>query len=78
MADRIQLLVTHYMPLDGQDQIVLPASVVDVPNAGAYPFAIKLAEVAGSLGPRNTPSSVLISRNLKNKLNLIGGRKAKR
>ncbi len=60
MADRIQLNVTHYMPLDGQDQIVLPGSVVDVPSAGIYPVAsaTKLAETAGSLGPRNTPSSV--------------------
>ena len=58
MADRIQLTAVHYMDLDGQGQIVLPGSVIDVLTIAAFPSAIKIAETAGSLGPRNSPSSV--------------------
>ncbi len=60
MTDRIRLEVTHYIMLDGQPQLVLPASVIDVPSAGIYPAAsaTKLAETAGSLGPNNSPVSV--------------------
>lgn len=40
MADRIQLtLPYHYLTLNGQPQIVLSGSVIDVPSAAAYPAA---------------------------------------
>lgn len=59
MAARIQLTTTVYMDLDGQPQIVLPGSVVDVADASRFSAtATVLAEIAGALGPRNSPSSV--------------------
>lgn len=60
MAARIQLNTVHYMPLDGQPQIVLPGSVVDVADPGIFAntATVLATETAGALGPRNTPSSV--------------------
>ncbi len=60
MAARIQLTTTCHMDLDGQPQIVLPASVIDVTDATKFMgVATVLAnETAGPLGPRNSPVSV--------------------
>ena len=51
MTDRIQLKDHVYMPLQGQWQIVLTGSVIDVPTAGAFSSAhyTKLSEAAGTL-----------------------------
>ncbi len=36
MVDRITLAREHYVQLDGQWQIVLPGSVIDVPSASKF------------------------------------------
>ncbi len=65
MAARIQLNVQHFLELDGQWQIVNPGSVIDVADSNVFRGSSTLiAETAGSLGPRNTPSSV---RNVSKK-----------
>ena len=60
MAARIQLTTTVYMDLDGQPQLVLPGSIVDVADATKFSATATLLtnETAGALGPRNSPSSV--------------------
>ena len=59
MAARIQLTTTVVMNLDGQPQVVLPASVIDVADASIFAkTATVLAETAGTLGPNNSPASV--------------------
>lgn len=62
MVDRVQLLTTCYMPLDGQWQIVYPGTVCDVPSQIAFaPTMITVlspTEPAGTLGSHGKATAV--------------------
>jgi hypothetical protein len=66
MVDRIQITKECYMELDGQGQIVLPGSIVDVPSADAFSGAtiqrLSPAEAAGVLASHGKPTRV---RNIR-------------
>lgn len=65
MVDRITVNVPTYMNLDGQWQIVLPGSVIDVPTAGAFSPSTHTRvrnETAGSLASHGGPTPV---RNIR-------------
>lgn len=65
MVDRIQITVPTYMHLDGQPQIVLPGTVIDVPTASAFRgSSIPVAETAGALASHGKPTPV---RNVRTK-----------
>lgn len=59
-ASRIQLTQSVYMPLDGQWQVVLPGTVIDLPaNVTISPaHAVVLAEAPGQLGAHGKHTSV--------------------
>jgi len=63
-AQRVQISVPHFMQLDGQWQVVMPGSVVDMPTAGpvAPTTATVLAETPGNLAPHGKPTPV---RNIR-------------
>lgn len=52
MVDRITLTKTTYMEVDGQPQIVLSGSVIDVPSSTAFE---KTAVVEKNTGTLNLP-----------------------
>lgn len=55
MADRIQLnLPYHYMNLDGQPQIVLSGSIIDVPDAKDFPSATLITKGVSTTIPKNS------------------------
>lgn len=52
MTDRIQLnLPYHYLTLDGQPQIVLSGSIIDVDNAANFPSATLVSKGVGGTVP---------------------------
>jgi hypothetical protein len=63
MADRVTLTKTCYMKLDGQWQIVLSGSVIDVDKASDLKgVCAPVAESAGNLGTGNSHKPV---RNMR-------------
>ena len=68
MVDRIRLEVPIYMPIDGQWDIVLPGTVLDVASATAFATGhvtiLSPSEPAGTLASHGKPTPV---RNVRRK-----------
>lgn len=64
MVDRITITTPTHMPLDGQWQVVLPGSVIDVPDAGAYSTknTVPVRGGGGTLASHGKPTPV---RNIR-------------
>lgn len=64
MPDRIQITSPTYMRVDGQWDIVLGGSVIDVPSADNFKNHTKLTETPGAIPSGHGATSV---RNLRRK-----------
>jgi len=58
MADRIQINVPTYMPVEGQWQIIYPGSVIDVPSAVTYRGPTTILSPTETAAPVTIPTPV--------------------